>query len=612
MAGAIGNKPKERPKYGMLSNVLFMMREAWRIRKPVLITAVLVTVVQIIRNIAELYLTPSILGKIEQAAPLPELLGTIGGFIALLAVMQSSETYLNHFASWDRIIVRMEIGNRLPMKMLRTSYPNAEDKEYISALYRAWRGFAGTSSAAEAIWTTLIDLVKSIFALIIYVRLLTHLHPALMLLIIVTSIAGYLASRHISEWRYRHKNEEGECQKPMRYVSFNAVNRQTAKDIRIFNMQPWLEDVYAAGLRAYEAFFDRCGGVTMWGGILDAALVFLRNGAAYAVLIGMAIQKNLSASEFLLYFSAVGGFSTLVTGVVSNMLKLHEQSMDISAAREFVDRPEQFRFEEGEPLHPDLNEEYELRLKDVSFRYPGSDKDVLTRVNLTIHPGEKLAVVGLNGAGKTTLVKLLCGFYDPTEGEVLLNGVDIRVYNRRDYYRLFSAVFQQFSILETSFRENVTQSVADGDIEKMMECLKKAGLLEKIDSLTNGADTHVGREIYDDGMELSGGETQRLMLARALYKNAPILILDEPTAALDPIAENDIYMKYSDMTKGRTSLFISHRLASTRFCDRILFIDGGVIAEEGTHESLLKKNGKYAELFEVQAQYYREEGRNHE
>lgn len=609
MAGSKGKAPKERPKYGMLSNSVYMAQEAWRVRKSVLITAILIAVVQVVRNIAELYLTPTIIGKIEQATPLPELLTSILGFITLLAIMQSSETFLNSFASHDRIIVRFEISNRIDMKMLRTSYPNAEDEKNIAALYRADRCVRSAGSATEAIWATLTELVKSVAALIVYISLLTHLHPALMLLVSVTSVVGYVASLHISEWRYRHREEEGKCQKPMRYVSFNAVQQSTAKDIRIFNLQPWLEEVYAAGLRAYEAFFDRCGGVTMWGGILDAVLVFLRNGAAYAVLIGMAINKNLSASEFLLYFSAVGGFSTLVTGVVSNMLKLHEQSMDISAAREFIERPEQFRFEEGKQLVPDLNSSYELQLKNVTFRYPGSDKEILKNVNLTVHPGEKLAIVGLNGAGKTTLVKLLCGFYDPTEGEVLLNGVDIRIYNRRDYYRLFSAVFQQFSILATTFRENVTQSVSHGENEKMYACLDRAGLLEKIQTLPDGADTHVGPQIYDDGIELSGGEMQRLMLARALYKNAPILVLDEPTAALDPVAENDIYMKYSEMTKGRTSLFISHRLASTRFCDRILFIDEGVIAEEGTHESLLKRKGKYAELFEVQAQYYRKEGK---
>lgn len=223
-----------------------------------------------------------------------------------------------------------------------------------------------------------------------------------------------------------------------------------------------------------------------------------------------------------------------------------------------------------------------------------------------------MAVVGLNGAGKTTMVMLLCGFYDPTEGRVLLNGIDIREFNRRQYYELFSAVFQGFSIQDTTIAECVAQTATDIDMDKVNDCLDKAGLTFAIAKFPDGVKTHFGREVYLDGVLLSGGQIQRLMLARALYKDGPILVLDEPTAALDPIAENDIYMKYSEMTAGKTSLFISHRLASTRFCDRIIFVADGGIAEEGTHDELLEKNGAYANLFEVQSRYYREGGESDE
>ena len=223
-----------------------------------------------------------------------------------------------------------------------------------------------------------------------------------------------------------------------------------------------------------------------------------------------------------------------------------------------------------------------------------------------------MAVVGLNGAGKTTMVMLLCGFYDPTEGRVLLNGIDIREFNRRQYYELFSAVFQGFSIQDTTIAECVAQTATDIDMDKVTDCLDKAGLTTAIAKFPDDVKTHFGREVYLDGVMLSGGQTQRLMLARALYKDGPILVLDEPTAALDPIAENDIYMKYSEMTAGKTSLFISHRLASTRFCDRIIFVADGGIAEEGTHEELLAKNGAYANLFEVQSRYYRKGGESDE
>ena len=191
----------------------------------------------------------------------------------------------------------------------------------------------------------------------------------------------------------------------------------------------------------------------------------------------------------------------------------------------------------------------------------------------------------------------------------MLNGQDIRQYNRRDYYELLSAVFQDFSILECSVAENVSQNPVDIDREKVKRCLEQAGIWEKIESLPKGMDTPIGKSVYEDGVELSGGQTQRLVLARALYKEPQILVLDEPTAALDPLAENDIYQRYESMTKGKTSLFISHRLASTQFCDRILFLANGKIAEEGTHQELLELGKEYAKLFEVQSRYYREEVR---
>ena len=329
-----------------------------------------------------------------------------------------------------------------------------------------------------------------------------------------------------------------------------------------------------------------------------------RNGIAYAYLIHMAIYDDLSVPQFILYFTAVSTFTTWVMGILQQATKLHKESLDISQVREFLYYPEPFKFDEGENI-PNADT-YELELENVSFRYPGTEKDIIHDLNLTVHPGEKLAIVGLNGAGKTTLVKLLCGFYDPTEGRVLLNGQDIRDFNRKQYYELFSAVFQEFSILDTTIAQCVAQSVDNIDTQKVNDCIEKAGLMETVKKFPAGLETHIGREVYLDGVMLSGGQTQRLMLARALYKDGFILVLDEPTAALDPIAENDIYMKYNEMTAGKISVFISHRLASTRFCDRIILLENGQITETGTHDELLAQNGQYAYMFGVQAKYYKE------
>ena len=251
--------------------------------------------------------------------------------------------------------------------------------------------------------------------------------------------------------------------------------------------------------------------------------------------------------------------------------------------------------------------ECEIEFRNVTYTYGGAENPTINNLSFTLHKGEKLALVGLNGAGKTTIVKLMCGLYDPTEGEILLNGVNVREYNREEYFKLFSAVFQDISLLAVSVEENITGQPADSCTrEKLIDCMKKSGIYGKVMTLPEKEDTLLVRSVYQNSVDLSGGEKQKLALAKALYKNAPILLLDEPTAALDAIAEQQMYMSYLEFSKSRSSLFISHRLASTRFCDRIIMIENGGIIECGTHAELMERDGKYAELFMLQSSYYNE------
>jgi len=251
---------------------------------------------------------------------------------------------------------------------------------------------------------------------------------------------------------------------------------------------------------------------------------------------------------------------------------------------------------------------YEFKFENVSFRYPEQKDFALKNLNLTINAGKRLAVVGLNGAGKTTMIKLLLRLYDPTEGRILLNGVDIRKYNRVEYFRLFSPVFQNVEIFAFPMAENVSMKTPnETDADKAYEKLVLAGLKEKVDSLKKGVQTELLKVLHDDGIDLSGGEKQKLALARALYKDAPVVVLDEPTAALDALAEYKLYMDFDKLIGNKTAVYISHRLSSTRFCDNIALFKNGEMVEYGTHDELLSKNGDYAEMFRVQAQYYNDE-----
>lgn len=606
-----GAKKTPKPKYNLWQNTGFMLRTSRKYAKSVFPLCIVLALLSAGKSVAELLIAPAILNKIELSASLGSVVLTIAAFALVLMLLSGLRSYVDTNALFGRIAVRSQgIYLSISRKYAKTSYPNLLNTDFLALGEKASAACSANSEASEAIWTTLTDLMTSCIGFIVYLALLTNLNLWLAALVAATTAVSYFASKRINEWGYIHRSEELELTKKIEYANKTATSREFAKDIRMFGLRGWLEDLWGSTMRLYSAFCAKRERKYIWANIIDIVLTFLRNGIAYAFLIGITVKNGLPASQFLLYFAALSGFAQWVVEILDKLSVMHKQSLDISTIREFLDWDEPFDLNGGERIAFEPNKQYEIRLDDVSFRYPKADKDTLSHINLTVHPGEKLAIVGLNGAGKTTLVKLVCGFLDPTEGRILLNGEDIRKFNRNDYYALFSAVFQEFSVLDVTVKENVAQCVDGIDETRVWQCIDKAGLTEKIQSLPKGIETHLGRRVFKDGVEFSGGQTQRLMLARALYKNAPILVLDEPTAALDPIAENDIYQKYNEMTHGRTSFFISHRLASTRFCDRIIFVDGGKIAEEGTHDELLKNGGGYAYMFEVQSKYYRSDNQD--
>ncbi len=596
-----------KPKYNMAQNAWYMIKLAWKSKeKKVLVLSLLSATLAVALNLINLYVSPTILSVVERQASVSELILTIVVFVALLMLTSAASSYVNTNTLYGRITVRCEIINLLNRKMATTSYQNLNDERFKTLKIKVQETIGSNSAATEAVWTTLTDLTTNIIGFVIYVILMSSIQPLLLVMILATTIIYYLVSNRLNGWGYRHMDEDSKYATQIYYLDRCSGELSVAKDIRIFGLRSWIDELYAKSIATYTAFHSKAQGVYIWASIVDLVITFLRNALVYAYLIGLVIAGGLSVSEFLLFFSAVGGFTAWVTGILGGFNTLHKQSLDIAAVRECLEYPEPFKFEDGEPIEAEPNRLYEIKLENVSYRYPGADKDTLTGINLTLHPGEKLAVVGLNGAGKTTLIKLICGFLDPTEGRILLDGKDIRAYNRRDYYKMFSSVFQDFSLLAGTIATNVAQDTVGIDMERVKEFVDKAGLRKKVESLKDGYETYLNREVYEDAILLSGGETQRLMLARALYKDAPFIVLDEPTAALDPIAESEMYQKYHEMTSGKSSIYISHRLASTRFCDRIIMIADGGILEEGTHDELLRLGGKYAGLYEVQSKYYKE------
>ncbi|MDE6318286.1 MAG: ABC transporter ATP-binding protein/permease, partial [Lachnospiraceae bacterium] len=475
-----------------------MIKLAWTSgEKKVILLSLISALLALALNLVNLYVSPTILSAVERHVSAGELFLTIAGFVLALMLVSAASAYANTNTAFGRINVRIKIAYLLNKKAATTSYPNVDDDKFKKLLVKSRECTYSSGDATEAIWSTLTMLTTNILGFLIYVSLLTSVQPLLILVIFATTLVSFFLGNYLNGYGYRHREEEAEYERQMNYLSMRVEDLTAAKDIRIFGLRPWIDELYGKAMNCYTAFHKKAQGVYIWSPIADLVFTFLRNAIAYAFLISLVLRDGLGVAEFLLYFTATGGFAGWVSGILSGFSSLYKQSLDLSTIRDCLEYYEPFQFDGGRHLEAEAEREYEIRLECVSFRYPGAEQDTLTNINLTLHPGEKLAVVGLNGAGKTTLIKLICGFLDPTEGRVLLDGKDIRDYDRADYYKMFSAVFQDFSLLAGTIAANVAQNNVDINMERVRECIEKAGLRTKIKSLPDGYETYLNREVYE-------------------------------------------------------------------------------------------------------------------
>ncbi|MBQ6164469.1 MAG: ABC transporter ATP-binding protein [Clostridia bacterium] len=555
-------------------------------------------------NMSRTFFAPAVIAVIEKGAGVGTVLAVVAGMTGLNLFSVFLQARTNTVVWQKQNAIHKRFYLLFSEKIMDTDYELLEGPTVREKYMRAKNSLQ--KHAPEDLLFGTITLASNLLYLLSLGAVIATLHP----LIIVYLIAAHLIALGLSllsdKKVDRTKDAQAKVDRRLAYLSKNARDFAAAKDIRLYRLGWQLKELSRTYIKEKQFWTNK---VYLYYFISDLSLMatsILVKGGAYGYLIYKTVTGSLTGGEIVLYFSAMISFGGFLSGLGDSISTVFESNLCVKDFRRFTQIQSVSVRTGGKPLPP--GEAFSFELQNVSFHYPGSERMILDGVSFTWRAGEKLALVGLNGAGKTTLVKLLCGLYRPTEGKILLNGTDIAEFNRDEYYTLISAVFQDARMLPLSIASNISMKTdEETDGELLQSCAGRAGLAAKIESLPDGFETLLVKSVNENAVELSGGETQKLLLARALYKDAPIIILDEPTAALDPIAENEMYLKYSALTAGKTSLYISHRLSSTRFCDRIVFLSDGKFAEVGTHDELTAAGGEYARLFEVQSKYYKEE-----
>jgi len=604
-------EPKRKPKYGFFSCLIFMLKFIWKRDKSIVLSSILSIPVSLILSAIGLYLPSLVLDEVQYADSFTRITAVIAGFIGAQLLFRLVESYLNSKTNDSETKLMWEMSFSLHEQLLKMDYYLHLKPEIYEITNRAWSACNHANAPAINYVRHFCSITRNILNFILFGSVIAGVQPLFLILLIAGCIITWVMGRWQHKHLYRLQDLDHKLGRRRNYLSWNVANDlQRGKDIRLFHLADLFEFHIQKSIRDWYAFYGKREFFLFLTSLVSLLVVLVRDGAAYAVLIAKTLDGEITPAEFLLCFNAISGLSGFLNGIVNTLSNMSSGAFSVSDYREAFEIKNQLNHGTGIPLPK--GRPLSIEFKDVSFRYPKSEKPVLSHVSFRIAPGEKIALVGFNGAGKTTLTQLMCGLLVPEEGQVLIDGHSILEYNRDELYTLFSLVPQHFYLLPLSIAENIAlPDLAAGetiDREKLAECIRLAGLEEKINTLPYGADTMLNKQLNKEAVELSGGETQKLLFARALYRKAPVLILDEPTAALDPIAENKMYQRYSEISD-TTSVFISHRLASTRFCNRILFIDDAKIAESGSHEELMALNGKYKELFETQAKYYKEENK---
>ena len=604
---------EKQKTYGFLNNFIYALNIERKSNLRLLAITLIKPIGDIVGTLLNSYAPKYVLSFIEDDLPFNTIIMYTVIICLIMMILDVISTTCYNSFEFEYRKTEGYVEKKRMDKLFHTYFKNMESPDFLDYAQRAktalnrGKGFHGVLYQSR-------NFIAQGTLMILSAALIGIQNLLMMIIFIVISFGIVKISSFFTK---RDKIKFSDAMAPtwrkMNYLESTTKNFDFAKDIRLFNMS--------------NAFFNQLSGVNetykelnrkhhnrmvLWEVSLGSVLI-VQKILMYTWLVYNVVTGAYQISDFVLYVGLVSTFHASVGYVNWIYSDMRTNSLMINDYRNFVDWKEDRETADEKDGHiTEINlDKFEFRFENVSFKYPGHDNYVLKNVNLTIKNGAKLAVVGVNGAGKTTFIKLMMKLYEPSEGRILLNDVDIKEYNREEYFKLFSPVFQNVECFAMPIYQNISFAEEDKtDMNKINEVLEQSGLSEKINSYEKGIHTNLLKIFDKEGIDLSGGEKQRLAMARALYKDGKVIILDEPTAALDALAEDRMYREFENMIHGKTAVFISHRLGSTRFCDKIAMFEDGTIVEEGTHEELMAKNGKYAYMFGIQSQYYDEKQKN--
>ena len=604
---------EKQKTYGFLNNFIYALNIERKSNLRLLAITLIKPIGDIVGTLLNSYAPKYVLSFIEDDLPFNTIIMYTVIICLIMMILDVTSTTCYNSFEFEYRKTEGYVEKKRMDKLFHTDFKNMESPDFLDYAQRAktalnrGKGFHGVLYQSR-------NFIAQGTLMILSAALIGIQNILMMIIFIVISFGIVKISSFFTK---RDKIKFSDAMAPtwrkMNYLESTTKNFDFAKDIRLFNMS--------------NAFFNQLSGVNetykelnrkhhnrmvLWEVSLGSVLI-VQKILMYTWLVYNVVTGAYQISDFVLYVGLVSTFHASVGYVNWIYSDMRTNSLMINDYRNFVDWKEDRETADEKDGHiTEINlDKFEFRFENVSFKYPGHDNYVLKNVNLTIKNGAKLAVVGVNGAGKTTFIKLMMKLYEPSEGRILLNDVDIKEYNREEYFKLFSPVFQNVECFAMPIYQNISFAEEDKtDMNKINEVLEQSGLSEKINSYEKGIHTNLLKIFDKEGIDLSGGEKQRLAMARALYKDGKVVILDEPTAALDALAEDRMYREFENMIYGKTAVFISHRLGSTRFCDKIAMFEDGTIVEEGTHEELMAKNGKYAYMFGIQSQYYDEKQKN--